>query len=228
MSEPILLASIDLWQRHEARCLGVLSQALDQLAGGPSAEGETSINRRLYLEIIAAQVEAERRGEGPTAPVTPEGMNPPDILDDERAARENKRPDFYWGVIDHLAEPGTARQFVLECKRLTQPSSSWDYIHEYVYSGILRFIREEHGYGKGAPSGAMVGYLQQIEAGDALVQVNAVAIVAGVPRLTERTGSGVGEIELEHALDRSFPYSPYRLSHLWVRTATLSEHSRSS
>ncbi len=224
MSEPLQLASIDLWQRHEARCLALLRQALALLAPGPPAERETAINRRLYRAIIAAQVEAERRGQGPMAPVVPEGMNPPDASDERRAAREDKRPDFYWGVIDHLAEPGTARHYVLECKRLTRRSPSWSYTREYVHSGILRFITEGHGYGKGASGGAMVGYLQQIEIERALSEVNESAAAAGIPRLAQRSGSETGTLELDHTLDRLFPDSPYLLSHLWVRRPSTSRH----
>lgn len=216
MTEPVSFASIDLWQRHEARCLAVLCRALGLLAEGPACERETAINRRLYRAIIGAQVDAERDGQPPMAPVVPEGMNPPDLSDEHRAARENKRPDFYWGVIDHLADPGTARQYVLECKRLTQRSASWSYTHEYVRSGILRFITEAHGYGKGASSGAMVGYLQHIETDEALSEVNHCASAAGIPPLERRSDPEAAGLELEHILSRPFPCSPYLLTHIWV------------
>jgi len=228
MSESLQFASIDLWHRHEARCLALLRQALALLAPGPPAERETAINRRLYRAIIVAQVEAERHGQGPMAPVVPEGMNPPDASDEQRAAREDKRPDFYWGVIDHLAEPGTARQYVLECKRLTRRSASWSYTREYVDAGILRFITEGHGYGKGAAGGAMVGYLQQIETDRALSEVNESVTAAGIPRLAQRSGSEPGTLELEHTLARPFPGSPYLLSHLWVRNASASQERHGS
>jgi hypothetical protein len=219
MIEAPPLASIDLWERHEARCLTLLRQSLALLAPGPPDERENAINRRLYRAISDAQVEAARRGEEPVAPVVPEGMNPPDVSDEQRAAREDKRPDFYWGVIDHLAEPGTARQYVLECKRLTRKSRKWSYTHQYSNSGILRFLSEDHGYGKGASGGAMVGYLQQIDTDLALAEVNKTAAAAGIPHLMPSPNWEAGTLELAHVLDRPFPDSPYLLSHLWTRTA---------
>jgi hypothetical protein len=136
------------------------------------------------------------------------------VSDRQRAAREFKRPDFYWAYHDHDGvEP--ARQFVLECKRLTHASSGWVYTEQYVTAGIARFVSAEHGYGKASPSGAMIGYLQRMSADDALDEVNGHLGVVALPLVEAAGSSTLGITTLAHGLTRSFPDSPYRLRHFW-------------
>jgi hypothetical protein len=145
--------------------------------------------------------------------VVPEGRNPPLASDRERSGREFKIPDFYWAYHDHDGDE-PARQFVVECKRLTPASRGWIYTEQYVTAGIARFIGVTHEYGKAAPSGAMVGYLQALSYGAALAAVNSCLASAPLPLLEPFDQASPVPI-LDHLLDRSFPESPFRLRHLW-------------
>ena len=141
---------------------------------------ERSCIVRASYVIVAARDRVEQ-----LPVVVPEGRNPPVASDAERAAREHKIPFIYSPFLDHLAvNPlAAARQFVVECKRLTTSSRSWVYTEQYVRSGVMRFITDEHAYGKDAPSGAMVGDLQAIELDIALQEVNACAVREQLPTL---------------------------------------------
>jgi hypothetical protein len=211
------LTSVDLWERHTERCLQILREALIMLNQGPPDERETDLNRRLYLAIIDAHATAARGGVEQLAVVVPEGRSPPVASDAERAAREAKIPDFYWAYVDHLAEPGASRQFVLECKRLTESTRNWIYTERYVHEGVVRFITPEHAYGKDTPSGAMVGYLQAIDFDQALNEVNACAASLGIPPLAARGDPSAALAEFDHRLSRSFAVSPFLLTHIWAR-----------
>lgn len=219
MSSQPRLSALSLWRNHERMCLKLLKEALATLADEPKDKNEVDLNRSLFVAIIRASYEAARRGEHIPL-VTYEGRNPPDLSDLERAEREFKVPDFYWGYIDpHAADPSeAAKYFVVECKRLTEPRA-W-YTREYVKSGIVRFVSVSHGYGKGVTSGAMVGYLQQIYIDDALARVDSVAQSNTIPPLVLQEREGESGAELYHDLTRSFPVSPFRLIHIWSRIGT--------
>ncbi len=216
MSTQPRLSSVALWRDLERRCLKLLREALSTLVDEPTDEKETDLNRSLFRAIIRASHEAARRGEH-IPMVVPEGRNPPDLSDLERAEREFKIPDFYWGYIDPFAaDPNEAAKcFVVECKRLTEPRAR--YTQEYVKSGIVRFINVSHSYGKGAASGAMVGYLQGIYLDDALDRVNLAAKNNTIPLLALRERDGEAGAELRHELYRSFQVSPFQLTHMWSR-----------
>jgi hypothetical protein len=219
MSARPRLSSLDLWAAHERRCIELLRAGLSLLAADPGGESEPDLNRRLYRAIVRASHAAAGAGDAPPPVVVPEGRNPPAVSDRERAEREFKIPDFYWAYIDDLApDPAAAaKQFVVECKRLTLASKDWVYTEEYVRSGIARFISLGHGYGMDMASGAMVGYLQEIRLDDALAEVNAHAHADSIPPLSLNARSGEDSADLDHHLTRSFPESPFHLLHLWVR-----------
>jgi hypothetical protein len=213
-------SSIDLWANHERRCLEVLRAALELLGLPDDTESEVDINRRLYGCLIrASHAIAARDGSESLAAPVPEGRNPPVASDAQRATREHKIPDFYWAYIDHLATNpmAAARQFVVECKRLTTRSRNWVYTAQYVDAGIVRFVTVEHSYGKESPSGVMVGYLQLMNLEQALSEVNARAVGKSLPPLHLVNNDGRMPVELSHELVRSFPDSPFRLIHLWLR-----------
>ena len=95
-----------------------------------------------------------------------EANNQPDADDSIRAKREYKRPDFQWGICDtNETNPERMDKFyTLEAKRLGSPSSSqWILNKNYILNGINRFILVEWGYGKSVSSGAMIGYIQNME-----------------------------------------------------------------
>ena len=222
MSQP-RLSRLLIWERHEHRVVEVLLAALTILRDKPDLpQLEVDLNRKLYFCLLEAIRGLWESGlDGFDHPPTPEGHNPPDPDDEQRAARENKKPDFYWGYIDHL-EPDSrrsARYYVIECKRLGNPTSSnWILNQNYVGQGILRFVTEEHGYAKGEKSGAMVGYVQNMDLDDILSEVNGTCLTESIPRLG--LSSGGWQIRrtsrLDHELDRPFSESPLHLSHFWV------------
>jgi hypothetical protein len=209
MKQP-LLSSVDLWARHERRCLEVLTVALARLSVPDPDETEDELNRRLYRCIAEAARAIERRDGIELPVVVPEGRNPPLASDSQRAAREFKRPDFYWAYHDHDGEE-PARQLVVECKRLTRAASRWIYTEQYVTAGITRFVTIDHGYGKEAPSGVMVGYLQSMDAETALAEVNDHLQTANLPHALAAHGHTGQLTQLEHLLQRGFPHSPFRL-----------------
>jgi hypothetical protein len=218
VSNRIRLSSLGLCAAHEQLCLELLRSALALLASDGGGESESDLNRGLYRAIIRASHATAAAGDAPPV-VVPEGRNPPAASDRERAEREFKVPDFYWAHIDDLVpDPeDAAKQFVVECKRLTVRSKSWIYTEQYVKSGIARFIKRRHGYGMGAASGAMVGYVQHIKLDDALAEVNTYARADSIPPLSLNTRSGNDGAELDHRFNRSFAESPFHLLHLWVR-----------
>ena len=216
MNRQPLLSSIDLWRNHELVCTRLLREALMMLADRSPHEDENDLNRCLYRAIIRASYEADRRGE--IVPVVvPEGRNPPASSDVERAEREFKIPDFYWAYIDpHANDPNdAAKQFVVECKRLTDPRTY--YTREYVKSGVKRFIDVSHGYGKGTQSGAMIGYLQMMHIDDALARVIALLYSESISPLIPRSRDGEKRAEFDHYIIHPFQGSPFRLVHIWGR-----------
>ena len=217
MSRQPRLLDLDLWSEYEGLCMRILREALQDLSEQATlGQNETELNRDLYRAIIRASHSAARRGEHPPA-VVPEGHNPPDASDEERAAREFKIPDFYWAYIDPNAyDPDhAAKQFVVECKRLTRPHAH--YSREYVRSGVTRFVSVNHGYAKGMPSGAMVGYLQDIALDDACGRVNVIAVSESHQPLILTQRVNDDGAEFRHELVRPFPLSPFQLMHVWVR-----------
>ena len=210
------MSSIDLWADHERLCTELLRQALESLADESPHANENDLNRDLYRAINRLSHKAAQSGEH-VPPVVPEGRNPPASTDLERAKREFKIPDFYWAYIDPLVDDpdDASKQFVVECKRLTNPSSH--YMKEYVDSGIARFINLGHGYGMGMKSGAIAGYLQEVLLDDALIRVSATVQSHAIAPLVQTQRHGEAGAEFDHNVLRSFPASPFRLIHIWGR-----------
>jgi hypothetical protein len=63
----------------------------------------------------------------------------------------------------------------------------------------------------------MLAYLQDIDADQALAEVNSQASGNGLSAMTIRRRSADALVELDHHLDRPFPDSPFLLMHLWTR-----------
>jgi hypothetical protein len=219
------LGSLDLWTTHVERCTAVLRRALELLADEPlpSPLNEVALNRALYFCILTAQRELAAEGRAPLAPVIPEGHNPPAADDMQRTRRENKIPDFQWGLTDDQVADvrRSARHFVVECKCIMQPRrADWIYTEQYVAGGVRRFVTVDHGYGMDAPSGAMVGYVQAIGLDDLLTEVGRHVASEGLPPFTELSRLGESYVELTHRLSRTFGESPFELAHLWRRLSS--------
>jgi hypothetical protein len=216
------LTGLNLWKSHETQVLETLLEALMLLAGteGCECQDEPELNRRLFFCLREANRNRYLRGEKAfDYPPTWEARNPPSPSDSKGVSRERKIPDFYYGYEDHhcLDPVGWSRYFVIECKRLgVKSSSGWRFVDEYVVSGIVRFVKEEWGYGKDSPAGAMVGYVQSLSFQDASTEVNAVAQREGVVPLALRTSPEESIQVSDHLLDRPFAHSPFNLIHLWV------------
>lgn len=216
------LKQLDFWKKHEERVLQVLTIALRLLAshrGLPTAENP--INRKLYVCILRAIRQLHEDGIDLVSYPMYEANNQPDVLDEVRAAREDKRPDFQFGFIDDQ-EPNpdaSAKQYVVECKRLGDSGSSkWVLNTNYVEHGVLRFRDEEHGYGKGSPSGAMIGYVQNTTAQSILREVNEAAVARKIARITlSREGWQPADVSvLTHRFNRAFRPTSFELRHLWL------------
>ena len=214
------ISELNTWEKYKRKIFEVMIEALAILQDETrSEEDEPVLNRRLYNCFVQANHRLKLNHHLPT----PEGKNPPDPDDEERATRENKIPDFYWHFVDHtmLDSRRCARRFVLECKRLGKPpSSGWILNENYVQNGICRFITEEHGYGKGDESGAMIGYVQHMEFDVVFCEVNATIAINGEPVTILQPPVGGWKVDgiscLDHTFERSFAKTPFHLWHLWV------------
>ena len=223
MTDQPQLSSIDIWSYRERVFKALLWEALRSLADQSTETNENDLNRCLFRAIIRATHQAAQNGEDVPI-VVYEGRNLPAASDHERAEREFKIPDFYWAFIDPLANDpdDSCKQFVVECKRLTNPFAR--YTGEYVKSGIVRFINVRHGYGKGMKSGAMVGYLQDVLIDAVIAGVNAVAIGESITGLVVQNRNGELDAELTHEVTRSFAVSPFQLTHAWTRIGPSPSH----
>ena len=212
-----------VWRNHERRVLGIVKRALDLLRSQDGLDVcEDTLNRRLLFCIRNANAELAKHNEGIDCPITYEGQNQPDADDKDRAARESKRPDFQWGFTDRT-EDDPLRQdkfYVIECKRLGEPvRKEWVFNRNYVEHGILRFVRAKHGYGRSAPSGAMIGYIRSMSSGDILDEVNlhAKSVSGSTIKLSYRGWVEKGVSRLNQELDRpEVPPTPFELRHLWA------------
>lgn len=185
-------------------------------------ENEDKLNYKFYFCMLEAVRKLGGENSGINSPPVYECTNQP--LEDEihlDIARK-KRPDFQWGYIDH-AEPDpkkSAKHYYVECKRLGTPiRSDWVFNINYISNGVLRFLKRKWNYGRASSSGAMIGYIQSMEAKDILTEVN-----------EEACNSNISEIELSHEdwrkngvsrLDHEFERpnvlpSPFKLRHFWL------------
>lgn len=231
MSRPNLF-TLDTWGRHENLVLEVFQCALLRLeAESELPEKEDELNRMLLFRVRSENYRLIKEGRGCYSNIYYECSNQPVVEDKERAGREWKRPDFMCGLVDAGAEADLF--FVLECKRLGRPSSpGWILNENYTYHGVLRFVDPDWGYGEGAASGAMIGYLQTMSPDEILKEVNGYAERVNVPTIDRTEGHWIdrGVTRLNQPLDRKMSPSPFTLRHLWLdlrhRYATHTSRSR--
>lgn len=216
------LRRINYWEKHERRVLEVLVIALRMLlAEAPLKKSEDSINRRLYIHVLDAIRVLYEQGVRFVSYPMYEARNQPVAEDLERSSRESKRPDLQFAYIDHH-EPNpsaSAKQYVVECKRLGDSGrSDWVLNENYIKYGIIRFRDANFGYAKSQPSGAMIGYIQNMTLESILGEVNETALKNGLPELCLSTDEWLrGDVsQLEHQFERSFEPSSFILRHLWL------------
>jgi hypothetical protein len=213
-----LLRSRGLWAIREAKCLATIEHALKLLRDTPDLpESEVELNRHFYFYLLEASRELYPDDE--IAPVA-ECNNQPDPDDETRAKRELKRPDFQWIYLDRYEANArkSSKQFVVECKRLGKPvRADWVLNVNYVHHGIVRFKEPEWAYAQRVPSGAMIGYWQNMDASDVLSQVSEETRRNALPDLAP-VGAWIpgGISRCEHTFERTFEMSPFKLYHLWI------------
>jgi hypothetical protein len=132
---------------------------------------------------------------------------------------EDARPDLtIIQLVDDISSDG-GLDFHIECKRLgSSTSPSWEYNKKYVENGIRRFISDSFHYGIDSPSGAMVGYIEDMEFDDILTQVNqAIDQQLKIDNLAKTMDwQEKSTTHLNHSFERSFEKSPFKLHHLWI------------
>jgi len=223
MSQP-RISQLNTWESFEEHVLKILLGALSILRNKTNIpQEERLLNREFFFCLRKADDELWFSGKGGLnrSPV-PEGKNPPHPNDKQQAKRENKVPDFYWDWRDNTASnPDWAwHYYCVECKRLGKPTSpQWILTENYVRDGVLRFITEEHGYAKGEKSGAMVGYIQNMQMDDILREVNNFAQQASISAIVLSDNGwkdgGVSKLDQHLDLPEVLP-TPFDLRHLWV------------
>jgi hypothetical protein len=220
-----LLTGVDYWDNHEARIIEVVTLALQMLSREVTLPmNEDKLNRMLFFYIHRANRQLVAQRKHLDWPLSYEARNQPDADDALRAGREDKRPDFQWGIYDHQ-EPNpdkSAKYLVLECKRLGAPSTKspgWNLNRNYVAHGIFRFINAAWGYGKSTKSGLMIGYVQSMDLPDIHGEVNSRARASSISDLILTvTGLRSSDISrLGHRLIRPAVLpTPFDLHHIWV------------
>lgn len=217
MSRPNLF-TLDTWGRHEQLVLEVFQCALLRLKRESQLpEDENELNRTLYFRAKEENLRLIRAGRGLRSTIVPDRGNLPLKEHAESRARESKRPDFQCELIDDQA--GEYMVYALECKRLGRPKPpGWVLNRNYSTDGVRRYMDSESGYGEGAVSGAMIGYVQTMSPGDILKEVNSYAEKIEVPAIKSESDkwNDRGTTQLNQTLDREVAPSPFTLHHLWL------------
>ena len=93
------LKRLNFWEKHERRVLQVLTIALRLLARERDSadRGESDQSKAVLLRFSVAIRQLHEQGVDLISFPFYEANNQPDVQDEERAARENKRPDFQFG-----------------------------------------------------------------------------------------------------------------------------------
>lgn len=221
---PPRLSQINFWKNHEERVCEVIAYALVLLQKRDNLiQNEDTLNREFFFCLREANNHMVRQGKGLSTPFYYEARNQPSAIhNNEKREREDKRPDFQNGFVDH-SESDPEKQdkhFCVECKRLGDaPSKSWQINRNYILNGVTRFLTIEHGYGLDVESGAMIGYVESSSFEIILKEVNITLneINPNLPSLpSDLKWDDNNANLLEHTLTRDFPISPFKLCHFWV------------
>lgn len=214
------LTSQSLWQRRRTHYLAVFKKALLLLrAKAPLPADEPTLNRELRFVVVTARLELDPKGRFRAPAFEAQNMADPDASTIQ--PHEYKRPDALWIDDDPTAPDDRHREkaFTIECKRLGSPTTSGRKLNEqYVIGGIERFRSTDHRYGMHTADGLMIGYVQSMGLAAVHSEVCRHAAAKGIPAvaLSLNGWQQKGVSELEHAFMRSFPSSPFQLTHLWL------------
>lgn len=177
--------------------------------GGDPRKVENRINRAFLscLKQVFKQYSITPLQELPIQPKTGIPYSP----------SEEKKPDFSLELNDDLHE---SVFFHIECKRLGSPTSKkWIYNKQYAENGIHRFTTDKFCYGTDLTSGAMVGYVEDMEFDEILSEVNtAITEKLKIEQIVKHSDTWQEKSTslLSHSFDRPFEKSPFTLHHLWI------------
>ncbi len=219
-----LPSSKDLWKRHEQHVLNVFQLALLKLKKEKHLpKDEPKLNEQLYVHAryVYCRLPYEQK---PMSFVKRNSEIPPRRIEEVGERWTKKRPDFQWELINTQEKnpEKMIKEYAIECKRLDEKTSAgWDFINEYVVSGIIRFLSKEHRYGIGAESGAMIGYVQNLVPVEVLKNINLTVRKSQeykIPEITFNKIKGLAGIGRgNHTLKRKeVTPSNFDLRHIWV------------
>jgi hypothetical protein len=215
------LFNIGTWAAFEQFAIEVFTEALTLVAKKAMLpEQEDPLNRKLLTCCRHALHALRRSGKGYPCGILYEANNQPVANDNLRATRLKKRPDFTVEMHDAQEEqPQSAFLFyTVECKRLGTAAGTWIFNQNYTTNGVSRFQNRTWGYGKGFPSGTMIGYIQSMAHNAILTEVNQHGRAAGMPAIVCTAAwvvHGVTRLDGQ-SITRVFQVSPFTLHHLWL------------
>lgn len=93
-----------IWANHEKRVLEIFTLALIMLRDKPTLPlEENNLNRELYFCVNHVNGLLHRENRGIESLPTYDSKNQPDPDDETQSKREDKRPDFQWGMYRYPA-----------------------------------------------------------------------------------------------------------------------------
>lgn len=219
MNRPNILI-VDHWENHERRILALLKRALILLNEQDLSllKDELALNKELSHCFQRALRELREAGEPEPSRPKLNLIKQGDMQDDGAVYGEGTIPDFTVDCIDHAqGSEFPDRPYNIECKRLGSFAGKRNLCKEYVTEGVQRFVCESHQYGRNAPAGAMVGYVQGSDVGAMVSTINGHNEKCGMAVCQLVCSEGTGAmVELSQELHRPFPITPFRLNHCWA------------
>lgn len=210
----------NLWDEQQKRLIEFLGLALGRLAeGDPLPKGEEEITRRLATFCEAVNYELAKEGRELFNPPQWEAKDVRQYMDTAIPVNMAKKPDCQYVFYDSQASRESFRKsLTIECKRLGRSAGSPQLNQDYVKHGICRFLCATHGYGRSAPCGIMIGYVQNMDLDAVLVEVNAECVRNRISQLVLFAAGWQEGLtsHLEHSFDRAFPITPFTLRHMWA------------
>lgn len=226
MALPKFPSSKVMWAKHEQLVLEVFIYALEILREEANLpDDEDDISEVLALKTRQANFSLNQKNRG--LPFPPEWEKPiqPKSNADLGHSKKRKRPDFSCSFRNYSAQNHEEAwlDYHLECKRLGKPSSPGYYLNKnYVNEGIIRFVDPQYRYGEGTNSGAMIGYVQNMDTDDILKEIN--ETIQGNTKykisLIMFSGNGLDNEEVaktSQKFSRKYVFpSFFHLCHIWV------------
>lgn len=217
----------EMWVKHEELVLEVFVIALKSLHIRKNLpDDEIEISEILSLETRKVNFILNQKGRGLIFPPKWESPKQPASESDLGQSKSKKIPDFSCPFRNNAARCANDAyiDYHIECKRLGKPpSSGWYLTKEYVINGIFRFLDPQHKYGEGTYSGAMIGYVQNMNLREILKKVNkyiqnSVNYILPQIKFFESSFNDSGGIaKTVQKLDRiKVSPSSFNLHHLWV------------